>query len=342
VLSTFQSLVGQPTRTIAWGHSLGGMVTAGLVQQYPTLFDGAQPMCGVVGGGVGIWNVALDAAFAFNTLVAGGALQVVDITNPTYNFEAAEAYLSAAQNTPQGQARIALTAALADTPGWYNPAYPPPAPTDYADQENNQYEWFSQVDFPFDFALRAELEARAGGNPSWNNGVNYDVQLSKSVNRDEVIALYKTAGLSLDADLATLRKAQRITADSSAVTYLSQNIIFDGQISIPVLTMHTEGDGLVGNQNESAYELAVQGAGNQADLRRLFIYRAGHCEFTPAETIAAFEQLISRLDTGHWGILTPQVLNGSAAALGNTYNPVPPQFNTYHPLPFLRLYNGTP
>ena len=31
VLDTFQLLVGQPTRTIAWGQSLGGMVTAGLV-----------------------------------------------------------------------------------------------------------------------------------------------------------------------------------------------------------------------------------------------------------------------------------------------------------------------
>jgi hypothetical protein len=36
------------------------------------------------------------------------------------------------------------------------------------------------VDFPFGFALRAELEARVGGNPSWNTGVNYHVQLAKS------------------------------------------------------------------------------------------------------------------------------------------------------------------
>ena len=132
VLSTFETLVGQPTRTLAWGHSLGGMITAGLVQQYPTLFNGALPMCGVVGGGVGIWNVALDGAFVFNTLLAGNSLQVVNITNPDYNYEAAEAVLSNAQGTAQGQARIALAAAVADTPGWYNPAYPPPAPTDYS------------------------------------------------------------------------------------------------------------------------------------------------------------------------------------------------------------------
>ena len=342
VLSTFETLVGQPKRTLAWGHSLGGMVTAGLVQQYPTLFNGALPMCGVVGGGVGIWNVALDGAFVFNTLLAGNSLQVVNITNPDYNYEAAETVLGNAQSTAQGQARIALAAAVADTPGWYNPAYPPPAPTDYTDQEANQYDWFAQVDFAFDFALRAELEARAGGNPSWNTGVDYKTQLAHSVNKAEVVALYQAAGLSLDADLATLAAAQRISADTYAVTYLSQNIIFDGQISIPVLTMHTEGDGLVGNQNESAYKLAVDGAGDQADLRRTFIYRAGHCEFTPAEQITALESLISRLDTGRWPNLTPATLNGVASALGSTYNTVPPEFDAYRPAPFLRLYNGTP
>ena len=70
-LDVFQSLVGTPTTTVAWGHSLGGMITAGLVQEYPSRFNAALPMCGVVAGGVGEWNGALDGAFAFNTLVAG-------------------------------------------------------------------------------------------------------------------------------------------------------------------------------------------------------------------------------------------------------------------------------
>lgn len=81
-LDVFASLVGTPTRTIAWGHSLGGMITAGLVQEYPDRFSAALPMCGVLGGGVGLWNQFLDSAFAFNVLVAGGSLQVVNLTNP--------------------------------------------------------------------------------------------------------------------------------------------------------------------------------------------------------------------------------------------------------------------
>src|SRR5262249_41890996 len=84
-LDAFQTRVGTPTRTIAWGHSLGGLITAGLIQQYPNRFDAAMPMCGVVAGGVGIWNEILDAAFVFNTLVANGALDVVHIANPALN-----------------------------------------------------------------------------------------------------------------------------------------------------------------------------------------------------------------------------------------------------------------
>src|SRR5579871_2647345 len=162
VLDTFDHMVGKPTRTIAWGHSLGGIITAGLIQRFPRRFDAALPMCGVLAGGVGVWNQGLDGSFAFNTLVAGGALQVVNITNPGANLTLAEGILAAAQATPQGRARLALTSALSDEPGWFDPTSPEPAANDFAAQEENQLLWASQVTFPFAFALRAELEVRAG------------------------------------------------------------------------------------------------------------------------------------------------------------------------------------
>ncbi|HKW69246.1 MAG TPA: prolyl oligopeptidase family serine peptidase, partial [Candidatus Dormibacteraeota bacterium] len=59
-LDTFAALVGKPKRTIAWGHSLGGIITAGLLQRNPGRFDAALPMCGVLAGGVGVWNEGLD------------------------------------------------------------------------------------------------------------------------------------------------------------------------------------------------------------------------------------------------------------------------------------------
>ncbi|HEV2235522.1 MAG TPA: prolyl oligopeptidase family serine peptidase, partial [Ktedonobacterales bacterium] len=188
LLDYFDATCGQPAQTIAWGHSLGGIITAGLVQLHPDRFAGALPMCGVVAGGVGTWNQALDSSFAFSQLLTGGTLPFVNIppAKVQADFLAAFAVLNKAQGTPAGRARIALSAALADIPGWYTPGSPEPAATDFAAQEQNQYRWQANPDLFFAYAGRAELEARAGGNPSWNTGVDYHAQLAHSADRNEV------------------------------------------------------------------------------------------------------------------------------------------------------------
>ena len=128
-----------------------------------------------------------------------------------------------------------------------------------------------------------------------------------------------------------------------------KNIVYDGQIDIPVLTLHTKGDGLVVVQNESAYRHVVDEEGNGELLRRDFIDRAGHCAFTPAETIAAVQKLVDRLDTGRWHEPTAAELNASAAALGPAFNifdtstgaivATPPAFIDFVPSPYLRPFD---
>jgi len=346
LLDFFDATCGHPTRTIAWGHSLGGIITVGLVQLNPGRFAGAMPMCGVLAGGVGTWNQALDSAFAFNVLLAGNALPIVNLKDPTGAFSLAESKLETAQPTAQGKARIALSAALADIPGWFTTGSPEPASKDFTAQEQNQFLWEDRVDFAFAFLARAEIEARAGGNPSWNTGVNYRKQLELSSDSSEVVALYKQAGLDLNKDLNTLNTAQRIAADPGAVEYLNRYISFNGELNIPVLTMHTTGDGLVVNQDEQAYASVVRSEGDAKLLRETFVHRAGHCAFTPAETLAAFQTLIHRLDSGKWEASTnPDLLNQEAAALGPTFNtlgqgPVPPAFLTFEPTRFLRPFDA--
>lgn len=348
-LDTFGGLFGAPTRTIAWGHSLGGIITAGLIQQYPDRFNAALPMCGVLSGGVATWNTALDGEFAFQQLI-DPSVQIVNITNPFANLANAEAAAAVAQRTPQGRARLALAAALSDTPGWFTPLSPEPAPGDFAAQESNQYLWDSQVDYPFVFAFRAELEARAGGNPSWNTGVEYVSDLARSADLREVIALYHRSGLSLAGDLLKLDQAPRVSANPVATNYLTQNITFTGDIGIPVLTMHTTGDGLVVPENEQAYRSVVDRAGDGPLLQQIFVHRAGHCSFTPAETITAVQALLNRLNTGGWDLreLQPDALNTEAVALGTSNNifsvsgqvlPTPPAFVRFRPFPYLRPFD---
>jgi hypothetical protein len=115
--------------------------------------------------------------------------------------------------------------------------------------------------------------------------------------------------------------------------------------------MHTTGDGLVVPENEQAYRSVVDRDGNGNLLRQIFVNRAGHCAFTPAETITAVQTLLNRLSTGHWNVPSPSGLNAEAAALGPQLNlfasgstlvATPPAFISYTPARYLRPFDLPP
>jgi len=332
-LDLFTSQVAPPGRTIAWGQSMGGLITAGLVQLHPERFAGALPMCGLLAGAVATFDAALDAAFALKTLI-DPSLDFVNISQGLND-------LATAQETPEGRARIALSQALMGVPGWWDATTPQPDRHDYAAQELAQYRYAAN-DWLVFAILRADLASRAGGNPSSNTGVDYRRQLRQSVDYREVKALYEAAGLSLDQDLAALAVAPRISADPAAEAYLDRYISLDGRLgAVPVLAMHTVGDGVVVVQSELAYRDAVTAAGDRNLLRQVYVHRAGHCSFTSAEMIAAFQALVQRIDTGTWGNLKPATLNQQAAVIsdGACGLPTPSEFVKAKPKRFPRSFS---
>jgi hypothetical protein len=258
---------------------------------------------------------------------------MVNLRDPAANFRLAASLLRAAQATPAGRARLALAAVVSGVPGWYDAAGARPPASDYVARELGQFAWDARLDFYFGFFLRQEVERRAGGNPSWNTGVDYRRQLELSNDRIEVQALYRAAGLRLDQDLETLAHAPRVTASPKAVGYLQAYFRANGHIGVPVVTMHTTDDGLVLPDDELAYADAVRAAGDAALLRQTFVGRAGHCAFTPSETLAAFLTLIDRLDSGRWGPTRPVYLNTVAAGL----DVGPSAFIVFKPTDVLRL-----
>lgn len=92
-----------------------------------------------------------------------------------------------------------------------------------------------------------------------------------------------------------------------------------GEIRVPILAMHTTGEGLTVPNNLIAYATAVNKTGASRYLRELAVHSAGHCAFTHAEIAAGLEALESRLDRGMWTI-TPAALDeqGEADGLGPT------------------------
>jgi len=330
LLDRFRDRFGKPRRTIAWGDSMGGMITAGLIQRAPQRFDAALPMCGILGGAVGLWNQNLDLEYALKTLlsaspdpaVSGPAsqLQLVHITNWPANVGLATAAVTAAQTTADGRARLALAAALFPLPDWYDSGSPRPARTDYAGRQQQQLKAL-QFQLAFIFGFRAEVEQRAGGNPSWNVGVNYTNLLRHSAERDLVRAAYQQSTLDLRHDLRLLERGQRVRAERGATGYLVRNVVYDGRIRVPVVTLHTTSDPLVVSPHERAYRDAVRRVGRRHLLEQLYVERPGHCTFTDAERLAALDVLLDRLRHGRWPRDT-----GSA-------------FTDYEPPPFLRPFD---
>jgi hypothetical protein len=216
------------------------------------------------------------------------------------------------QATAAGRARVALAAALFQEPSW-RPGRQPPVGLDAVQQ--GQYEWLL-TSLQFTVPGRFDIETAVGGNASWNVGVDYRALLRRSADAPTVRALYRSAGLDLDADLATLNAGPRTAADPAAVARAAATSDPTGRLRMPVLSLHTVADPLVPVQHENAYRVAVTRAGRAELLRQAFVARTDHCNFTPAELVAGVHALEHRVVTGRWEEPVTRRLQQEATSLG--------------------------
>lgn len=319
-LAALEQRIGHPHRVIAWGESMGGLISAEEAQQSHGPIVGALTTCGLVAGALNLNNYQLDGEYALNELLAPHQpIRLVDYPDPTSAATAASqltALATTAQQTAAGRARLALAAALLNEPAWAT-GPTPPAPSDYAAQEAQQADLLIGGLFDFIVPARFQVELAAGGNSSFTRGIDYTTVLRRSSYLPEVLALYHAAGLDLGADLTTLTRNADVTADPAAITTLDRTSMVTGRLAVPEFDIHTIGDQLVPVQQENWYAQRVRAAGDQPDLRQSYVLAAGHCNFTPAETITALHALEHRLDTGRWDRMTePAVLNNAIATSG--------------------------
>jgi pimeloyl-ACP methyl ester carboxylesterase len=307
-IDAFTQRYGQPQRVIAYGYSMGGLVTTALVEKPQPKVDGGIALCSSMGGALGMMNMGLDGAWTFATLVAPDAgIKVVNIADDQANGRLVSAAVEAAVATAAGRARIALAGVFAGIPAWTRTDTPRPA----AGDAQAEFEQISRA-FPSGvFLPRSEQEQRAGGNFSWNNGIDYSELLDQSGRRELVEALYREAGLSLEADLATLAAAPRISADPDAVRYMREHYTPFGEPRVPLLAVQTIGDGVTSPSLQDAY--AAEAAADL--LNSQYVARAGHCNFDWRETLAAIRQLEARLDSGNWPERAPPFVEHKPAPM---------------------------
>lgn len=316
-LAAIEQQLGTPRRVIAWGTSMGGLISALEAERGAGRIDGALTTCGLVAGALNLNNYQLDGEWALSHLLAPDqAIQLADYASAGAASNAAGALTGAvatAQSTPEGRARTALGAALMNEPTWAT-GQDEPAATDYAGQESQQAQELSWV-LGFVMSGRYQIELAAGGNSSGNVGVDYAGLLQHSPQRKQVEALYAAAGLDLDADLASLTRDADVQPDPNATATLSRTSMVTGRLAVPELDIHTVADQLIPVAQENWYAAQVRNAGRTDLFRQAYVDASGHCNFQPAATIAALHAVEHRVDTGGWDDATEaDRLNAAATA----------------------------
>jgi pimeloyl-ACP methyl ester carboxylesterase len=316
-LRAVSTLIGRPRRAIAVGTSFGGMITGQLAERAGRWLDGAVATCGLMGGGIDLHNYQLDGSHAIAQLLLPGQLvKLVNFDDPAQASATASrmvAALDEAQATPEGRARNALITALYQEPAWVPGR---PEPDDIEAQQIGQYQNLRTI-LPFILPGRYDMERNAGGNPTWNKGVDYRRQLAESGHLAQVAQLYRRAGIDLRTDLNLLTRTANVTAEPAAHRWMTRTSTLSGRLDMPVLTLHTTDDGLVPVQHEQEYAEDARQHGAGALLRQAYVAHAGHCTFTTAELVAAVLTIEMRIDAGHWGRLAdPGRLQALADSLG--------------------------
>jgi alpha-beta hydrolase superfamily lysophospholipase len=334
--TTANALPHAPSRVLAVGTSMGGLISALEAQQGAGHINGALSTCGIVAGGIRLNNYQLDGEYVMAKLLATTPVQLVDFF-PNFGAGIAtgfelQAIATQAQTTPQGRARLELAMAFLNaTPD--APGQPAPSFWDADAVEAAQFASEFTGAFPiiaFVNAARPWIEMSAGGNASWTKGENFALLLARSPYAFTVARLYHEAGLNLFSDLAALNAGANIPADPSAIASLQQTSVPTGHLQVPELDMHTIHDPLVPVEMENTYADTVRDAGSGNLLRQAYVDRYGHCAFSASEIVAGVEAINHRVVTGRWdSVAEPQRLESFATGLGLD----PAAFVPFLPLP---------
>ena len=311
----FNGLVGKPGRTYITGASMGGHVTGVVAEQWPQSYDGAMPICGVLGD-YELFDFFLDFNVSAQTLSGVGKTYPY---GPDY-----------------------LTTTVPATKAGLGPAFP------FALNANGQ-------DFKSLVQLRSGgvRPLFEQGWMFWNAvasdflfglGVGDGTlprQPGVAVQNSDVVYQFDTLPAQSGAETLFNGTVQRVPADPQARRNngLANVTPTTGDLRIPTVTLHTLGDLFVPFHMEQEYARRVAAKGYSHNLVQRATRDYGHCAFTGPELVATFSALVGWVEGG----VKPagdDVLDPAAVAnpnFGCTYTDKvsPRQWNTVPGLAFL-------
>jgi dienelactone hydrolase len=312
LLDWFDDNVGTPRHTIATGFSMGGGIATRMGERYPRRIDGVLAM-GSQQDAAATLNRGLDVTFAVRTLLTDDQrLELVKVANPQHSVEVLRQGIQQALTTAEGRAKLSLIGAIGGLPLWATAHGP--RPTDPTEAIRQQA-WWAEAAYVASLGPtgRVDLERRAGGNPSFNVGVDYARELALSGQGSFVAQAYAAApGASLAADLHSLAVAPRIAPDPAAKAWLDRYGVSTARTPVPVVTLHGTAEGII-TSDARWYAEQVRQHGDPNLLRQLYTDRGDHGAYSAADEILALRALLTRVESGHWSDLRPDTLNAKVA-----------------------------
>ena len=266
----FTSVAGQPERSYLVGHSLGGGVALALAEKFGGQYDGALPMCGVVGGTqlqveyIGHVRALFD--FFYPNVLPGDAVSMPEGLN--LNRDIIFPALMAMRANPTGAIMISQITQT-QTP-------------------------FTDAGEPVTGILNAlGFHAR---------GINDLLDRTHGQNLFDNSETVYTGSPAVPAWLLAAINApggvDRFASTPAADAYVEKYFQPSGDLTIPVLTLHTSRDPAVPIAHERALFDIANAAGTTSMLRQRTINRFGHCSFTLDEMVTAVQDLATWVETG--------------------------------------------
>ncbi len=277
VTMLFNGKVGEPDRRYLIGASMGGHITGVAIEQYPNVYDGAMPVCGVMGD-YELFDYFLDVN------VTAQAIAGVDSgfpVGPNYLTSDVPAIKSELELFPgtfpftlnaEGQAWKSLVEIES---GGDRPVF---------DQGFLFWNGFAG-DFLFGLGTGDGTLARSPGVAIDNADRVYQVDTDPSLNPLETMLNDTVTRVARDPQ----GRHRNGLAQVPPVT---------GDIGIPVLTMHTLGDLFVPFVMQQRYAERVEANGAGDLLVQRAIREIGHCSFSSMEWERGFADLVTWVEDG--------------------------------------------
>lgn len=270
----FNGRFGRPTRTYITGASMGGHVTGIVAEQWHSSYDGAMPICGVLGD-YELFDYFLDFNLAAQALSGVGkqypfAADYLSVTVPTTKAALGSPFPYVLNSTGQNFKSLVQLRS-----GGVRPLF------------DQGFLFWNGVagDFLFGLGVGDGTLPRHPGVAVQNSDVVYQLDTDPALSAAEH---------ALNAGI------QRIAADPQGrhVNGISNVPPTTGDLRIPMLTLHTLGDLFVPFLMEQVYARRV--AANSSS--HLLVQRAtrdfGHCSFTAPELVTGFVDLVRWVETG--------------------------------------------